>query len=278
MENNDNKKDNGETENQNAKDEGLCSAFTTYDEQGKKKPSVLVYAILGVLLIAGIGIISSTKADQNELIKNTNEQTVQLQREAEMLKTKAALKNNSLKTNKTNEEKEMMMVNKIKEMQDAHNKQMQQATKAFEDLKASYSQQLTQVVSNIRAQQQAKEQEVPNPELNFQLRGLSNIKVQFNKTKDISYIEVIQPEGKKAWDGNKTTNPETSDNSDCYPKKDATCDDKGKKSWGDCGVSKCYPMPMTMPMTQGAYKNSNNWDCESKYDSEPTDKQDADCY
>lgn len=280
MENNDNKKNKVETENQNPKDESLCSVFATYDEAGRKKPSILAYAILAVMIIGGIGIISSTKSAQKELINNTNEQTLQLQKEAEMLKTKAAIKNNSLKANKTNEEKEIVMISKIKEMQEAHSKQMQQAMKAFESLKASYSQKLNEVVSNMKAEQEAKEhakeQEVPNPELNFQLRGLSNIKVQFNKTKDISYIEIIQPDGKKAWDGNKNTNTETSDNSNCYPKKDAACDDKEDKSWGDCGVNKCYPTPM--PMTQGEYKNSNNWDCESKYDSETGGVQDSDCY
>lgn len=277
MENKEHNEDINEQGKEHSNKKDCCSVFATYNEQGQKKPSSLVYAILGVVLIGGIGIVTSNKENQRELVKNTNEQAFQLQKESDLIQAQVAKRNKTQKSNKVAEtSQEQSVISKMKEMQDAHNKQMQQAQKTFEALKISYAQKLNEVVKTMESQQEAKQQDIPNPELNFQLRGLSNIRVQFNNKKDISYLEIIQPEDCKSYGDKKK------DKSNYYPKKDKGCDDKGNKNWGDCKpmqkmdceTSKCYPMPVN----QKEYKNYNKWDCESKWDSKPKDKQYSDCY
>jgi acetolactate synthase regulatory subunit len=261
MENTENKPNN-DSNSENSKDTGCCSIFSTTNEDGKKRPSALLWAILVVILIGIVGMVTSNKESQNQLIKNTNEQAFQSQREADVLQTQIALRNKAKDTKNvskaggkdTSEEK-------IKVMQAMHNKQLEQAQKAFDDLKAAYANKLAEVVKTMQAEQEAKELDVPNPELNFKLRGVSNIRVQFNKVKDISSIEIVQPENCKSYGDKKKKNW------DCYPKKEKAYDNKYyKKGWGDCkpsptdkcGKSKCYPMPQA----QKEYKKYKQWDCK----------------
>jgi len=285
MENNENKTNSGAPEVQTPEEKSCCTAtLFTKDEHGNKKLSLLSWSILLVLLIGTIGIISSNRDNQKKLVTNTNEVAVQLQRESDVLQAQARLKakaqaqaqaqaqaksQKETKVSSANDEK--AIVNKINELQNKHNRQMEQAQKAFDSLKSAYAQKLNEVVKDMQAQQEAKDQEVHNPELNFQLRGLSNVKVQFNNTKDISYIEIIQPENCKSYKN------KDKDKSSCYPKKEKGWEDKGNKSWGnckpmskwDCEKSKCAPMPME----QKEYKNYNKWDCKPMKECKPINKK-----
>lgn len=258
MENKDNKPNNEtkteetpKTETSNANT--CCSnLFATYDAEGRKKPSILVYAILGVLLIGGVGIATSNNEAQRELIKNTNEQAIQYQKETDVLQTRMALKNRSKDSKKIEQvaEKESM-VQKMQVMEQAHSAQMEQAQKEFDNLKNAYSQKLNQIVKTMQKEQEAKEQEVPNPELNFQLRGLSNIRVQFNNAKDVSYIEIIQPENAKSYNSSKQNKE--------WKNKDY------QKSWENCD-----PKPQCeMPTTKKEYKTPNSESCGDKWNYEP---------
>jgi hypothetical protein len=291
MENNENNPQNSQNCSSSNPDKSCCSTLFTKDDQGNKKLSLLSWSILLVLLIGAIGIISSKKQDEKELVKNTNELATQLQKESNVLQAKAKMKYKAQEAQKNNElQQEEAVAQQIKEMQEAHNKQMLQAQKAFENLKSAYSQKLNQVVKDMKTQQEAKEEEVPNPELNFQLRGLSNIRVQFNKHKDISYIEIIQPE-KSCWDSKKEKGGKGDNGS--WQKKYKGCEEKEykkdcpqPKSWNDCKPkSKCDPYKQKgydMPTPQNQYNKS--WDCkpmksdcEKKWDSKPTPNKTPGC-
>jgi hypothetical protein len=273
MENTENTQNNpGSTPNSKTSEEKSCCTSTLFskDEYGNKKLSLLSWSILLVLLIGAIGIISSNRDNQRKLVQNTDEEAVQLQRQADVLKDKAFLKSKSQVACETKElQKEEDIDNRIKQLQAAHNKQLQEVQKAFEGLRASYAQKLNAAVETLKAEQEAKEADVPNPELNFQLRGLSNVRVEFTKSKDISYIEIIQPENyrynkdKKSW------------KSEWKPKKESlenNCDVRGvAKNWDSCEDSEdsnSYDKESCDSPCDDSQKQNdddyNSWDCSPK--------------
>lgn len=270
MENTDNKPNNEAPANETCKENSCCSSslFST-GEDGKKKISCLVWAILLVVLIGVIGVASSSKKTKEEYISNTKKQASQLRYETDVLKAQAAQKYKAKQTAQEQAKeaaqaqivnKEQELTNKLQALQTQHAQELKQVQKAFETLRASYNQKLNSTIESFKAQEKAREEQVPNPELNFQLRGLSNVRVQFNKNKDISYIEIIQPEGRGQ---NK---PE----GDCYDKSSE------KTKYEPKGQFKKYNQWDCDQTSYKGKKEKNNWECDPCPDKYTKDKED--CY
>jgi hypothetical protein len=260
MENTDNKPHNEENTNTTPQAGTCCSSLFSSREDGSKKPSPLLWAILAVIVIGLLGIASSGKAEQKKADKKSHALTAQLQKSHTEAKSPVAA-SPQVKIQKENmttqASKEEATAKKIEGMQEAHRQQMEQAQKAFEILKLAYEKKLNEVVDNLKAEHAAQAQEISNPELNFQLQGVSNVRVQFNKAKDISSIEIIQPGEKKAWKSQNDKEPTASS----YPKKvkEQNKYDKGEpKNTGPCANTKCYEAPKWDKKS-----DQGNWNCNA---------------
>jgi hypothetical protein len=116
---------------------------------------------------------------------------------------------------------------------------------------------LNEVIGNLKAEHAAQAQEISNPELNFQLQGVSNVRVQFNRAKDISYIEIIQPDEKKSW--KSQNDKESTGNS--YPKKVKEANKYNKdetKATEACHTMKCYEAS-----NEDKKSDQSNWNCST---------------
>lgn len=261
MENTDNKPHSEEKPSETPQTPSCCSVLFSSREDGSRKPSPLLWAILVVIVIGVLGIASSSKADHKKADRKAQAVTAQLQKPPADTKSAApaSLKDKIQKESLAAQaNRDEAIVKKMQAMQDAHSQQMEQAHKAFEVLKSAYAKKLNETVDAMKAEQAIQAQEVPNPELNFQLRGVSNVRVQFNRAKDISYIEIIQPDGQKSWNSKKDKEPST----DSYsPKKIKEANDYNKcqpKEDEACATMKCYEAPKW-----DKKDNQDDWDCNT---------------
>lgn len=261
MENSDNKPHNEEDPNATPQARSCCSPLFSSREDGSKKPSPLLWAILAVIVIGLLGIASSGKADQKKTDRKAPALTAQLQTPNKAAKSSAqpSPQDKTQKENLTHQvKKEEATSQKMKAIQEEHRQQMEQAQKAFEILKSAYAKKLTETVDSLKAEHAAQFQEIPNPELNFQLRGVSNVRVQFNKAKDISYIEIIQPDGKKSWNSQNDKEPATNSSSPKKVKEENKYDKCKPKNAGACATAKCYEAP-----NWDKKSDQSNWNCNT---------------
>jgi hypothetical protein len=247
MENTDNKPQNEENPNATPQASSCCSSLFSSREDGSKKPSPLLWAILAVIVIGLLGIASSGKSDRKSADRKADALTTQLHKPNTGAKSSAPTS--------PQVGKEEATLKKMEAMQEAHRQQMEQAKKAFEGLKASYVQKLNETVDSLKAEHAAQTQEIANPELNFQLQGVSNVRVLFNKAKDISYIEIIQPGGKKSW---KSQEAKESTTNKYFPKKIKEGNKYEPKAPGACTTIKSYGA------TESDKKSDkSNWNCNT---------------
>jgi len=238
MENTDNKPHKEESPAETTQTRNCCSILFTSREDGSKKPSPLLWGILAVFVIGLLGIASSGKGDQKKADIKSHSQTAQLQKPATQVSDKE------------------VSAKKMEALQEAHHKQMEQAHKAFEVLKSAYAKKLNETIDAMKAEQAIQAQEAPNPELNFQLRGVSNVRVQFNKAKDISYIEIIQPDGKKSWESQKGKEPTTNSYQPKKVKEGNKYDKCEPKSTGACATTEQHEAPKWDKKS-----NQSDWNC-----------------